>query len=487
VIKIALLLNETDQTNIDSLLSVGIDIGTTSTHLTISRLHLGNLSCLNQTPHLAIESKEIVYQSQIYFTPLTLEGVIDAEGVAQILAREYAKAGVSARDIQTGAVIITGESAKLRNASEVVQAITMLAGEFVVESAGAHLESILAGRGSGAARASKEQNKTIANVDIGGGTTNIAIFAEGEPIQTACIGIGGRFMSFDDGGAIQSITASGRNFLDYCQLSWPTKGRPEPQELDAIASVLAHLLIEMIAEQRTELPLLWSTSALRSCLVDEYWFSGGVAELMLAESEDNMLVFADMGVYLARALVTELKQRDIAFVIPSQPIRATVIGAGLYTLQLTGSTVGICEPANAIRNLRIVRPSNQNGNGLSLTAAIVRALDQQSVSWSEKPLALVLGRIDDCSFAALKQMAEEIAELFVHLRGAEPLVILTTNDVAMALAQFFKKLLPSKKVIVLDGIVAGEGDFIDIGTAIEKSPGADTATVPVVIKSLIFR
>jgi ethanolamine utilization protein EutA len=478
-------LKKTNQEKIDSLLSVGIDIGTTSTHLSISRLHLGNISHLNQAPHLAIENKEIVYQSQIYFTPLTAEGAIDGQGVAQILCREYEKAGVSAGDIQTGAVIITGESAKLRNAAEVVAAITKMAGEFVVESAGANLESILAGRGSGAARASKEQNKTIANIDIGGGTTNIAIFAEGEPIQTACVSIGGRFIRFDAERAIQSVTASGRNLLDYCQLSWQPKDRPGHQDLLSIASKLAHLLIEMIEKRQTDLPTLWLTAPLKPGSVDEYWFSGGVAESMIAANEDNLLVFDDMGIYLARALLAELDQRRIVYAIPAQPIRATVIGAGLHTLQLTGSTIGISETANPIRNLRLLRP--QIRKGTSLAKAIVCSLDQLSVSWSEKPLGIVLGSINDCSFKALKLLAEEIAELYLHLGGAEPLVVLTTTDVAMALAQFFKKLLPGKKVIVLDGIVAGEGDFIDIGTAIEKSHQTDTATVPVVIKSLIFR
>jgi ethanolamine utilization protein EutA len=480
-----LLLNKTDQRNIDSLLSVGIDIGTTSTHLSISRLHLGNLSHLNQAPHLAIASKQIVYQSQIYFTPLTAAGAIDGQGVAQILCSEYAKAGVSANDIQTGAVIITGESAKLRNAAKVVQAITKMAGEFVVESAGANLESILAGRGSGAALASKEQNKTIANIDIGGGTTNIAIFAEGEPLQSACIGIGGRFMQFDADGSMLSITANGRNFLNHRQFSIQAKDKPTHHDLHSIASSLAALLIEMILKQQRDLPVLWSTPPLRPCSVDQYWFSGGVAELMVAHNSDNLLEFNDMGVYLAQALVAELARKHVNYLIPAQPIRATVIGAGLHTLQLTGSTIGISQPAKPIRNLRIVHPIISNGT--SLITAIVRALDQQALNWHEKPLGIVLGSIDDCSFKALKLMAEEIAQLYLHLGGAEPLVILTTNDVAMALAQFFKRVLPGKKVIVLDGIVAGEGDFIDIGTAIGKSPQGDTATVPVVIKSLIFR
>ena len=466
-------------------MSVGIDIGTTSTHLSVSRLQLGNVSHLNQTPHLSIAKKEIIYQSPIYFTPLTCQGIIDGKGVARILSCEYEKAGLSPDDIQTGAVIITGESAKLRNAADVVQAIAGLAGEFVVESAGANLESILAGRGSGAAQASKDKNKTIANIDIGGGTTNIAVFSAGQPMQTAAIGIGGRFIRFDDNGAIQSVTASGKSFCAHCHISFQREGKPEHKDLEAAASKLAVLLMRMIKAEDTPLADLWLTAPLKPCLIDEFWFSGGVAELMGVTSPEDLFAFQDMGVYLARALVHELTLSSIDYFIPPQAIRATVIGAGLHTLQLTGSTIGLGESAKPIRNLRLLRPMQHKG--ISLTQAIECSLKQNAISWKENPLAIELGTIDDFSFNALQLLAEEIAQSYLQLTTVEPLVILTANDVAMAIAQFLKKLLPGKKVIVLDGISASEGDFIDIGPALEKSPQANTATVPVVVKTLIFR
>ena len=132
-----------------SILSVGIDIGTTTTQLIFSRLTIQNEGTAYSVPRFAITEKEILYRSRIHFTPLLSDTVIDAEGVRKIIDAEYTASGFDRTDIQTGAIIITGETARKENARDVLSALSGYAGDFVVATAGPALESVLAGKGSG--------------------------------------------------------------------------------------------------------------------------------------------------------------------------------------------------------------------------------------------------------------------------------------------------------------------------------------------------
>jgi ethanolamine utilization protein EutA len=127
-------------------------------------------------PKIEIVSKKVLYQSQIYITPIIDHRIVDAVAVKEIIMKEYEKAGFELAQIDTGALIITGETAKKENAEKIVHELAGYAGDFVVAVAGPELESILAGKGAGAADLSKMERKKIINLDIGGGTTNIAVF-----------------------------------------------------------------------------------------------------------------------------------------------------------------------------------------------------------------------------------------------------------------------------------------------------------------------
>ena len=159
------------------LLSVGIDIGTTTTQLVFSHLTVQNESPAFTVPHFAITKKDVLYRSEIDFTPLLSDTVIDTEGIRKIVDGEYAASGFHREDVQTGAVIITGETARKENAAEVLRALSGYAGDFVVATAGPALESVLAGKGSGAQKFSQEHQCAVLNFDIGGGTTNLALLS----------------------------------------------------------------------------------------------------------------------------------------------------------------------------------------------------------------------------------------------------------------------------------------------------------------------
>src|SRR5262249_46580325 len=173
-----------------------------------------------------------------------------AEGVAAIIEREYEIAGISRSDVRSGAAIITGESARLRNAEEVIHALAHLSGDFVAASAGPHLESILAARGSGAARPSLQRQKTICNVDIGGGTTNIAIHMNGELLDTACVGIGGRFMRVSPDREVLAISDSGELFLDGVAKVVRKGDRLTEENLEQFGELLAEAILRCVLPGR---------------------------------------------------------------------------------------------------------------------------------------------------------------------------------------------------------------------------------------------
>ena len=183
----------------ETILSVGIDIGTSTTQLIFSRLTIENLASSYMVPRIRIVDKEVTYRSEIYFTPLLSQTEIDAEKVKGIIEREYRKAGMKPEDLQTGAVIITGETARKQNANSVLASLSSMAGDFVVATAGPDLESVLSAKGAGADRISEEKRIAVANIDIGGGTSNIALFQKGSLKGTSCLDIGGRLIKVENG------------------------------------------------------------------------------------------------------------------------------------------------------------------------------------------------------------------------------------------------------------------------------------------------
>ena len=179
-----------DKKNENYLISAVIDIGTTTTQIVFSKLLMEEKRGYGLISQVSIKSKQAIYKSPIYETPLLNMEQIDAEGINKLVEKSYEEAGLTEADVDTGAIIITGETARKRNAKKVIEAIADYVGHFIAYAAGGHLESILAGKGSGAEKLSKDTGKIVVNFDIGGGTTKIACFRSGELIGTACLLIG---------------------------------------------------------------------------------------------------------------------------------------------------------------------------------------------------------------------------------------------------------------------------------------------------------
>lgn len=518
--------NESVTSNGNSLTSVGIDIGTTSCHLVFSRLNLHNEASATQIPRLVISSREIVYESPIFLTPLKSDGSIDGAKVAELMRIEYSHAGITPDDINCGAVIITGETARLRNAEQVLHEISCLAGDFVAASAGPELESILSGRGSGALQYSKDSGKTVCNIDIGGGTTNIAVFKNGELIETSCLRIGGRCFQFSADGVLTKQSESGIRLSEILTQKQDDCNGIAPgahlsiDSLISLGHIAAGLILDFvylpnqarIQEEGIDTRITTKDSqpepdGLEGLLIgsrmsvhaqiDKYWFSGGVAELMMQVfklgapaaslfKQIDPFVYTDFGYFLATGICEGIEQRNFPHRIAKNPIRATVVGAGSYSVQLSGNTVSAAISHLPRKSIPLVRLFDKITQTTSvqheeISNRLTRAISSYDKRAPQKSFAIILHFDSTPRYADLRNWASVLAFACERSELCLPYVFIVNTDSAMALGQLLRGELKHDDVIVLDGIDLANGDFIDIGKPINSG-----STIPVTVKSLFF-
>src|ERR1700674_2559651 len=185
-----------------SLKSVGIDIGSAATQIIFSRINLRRLGEDLSSRYIVV-SRETLFQSDVSLTPYRSEELIDEAKLGDIIDDAYAAAGIDADDIDTGAVILTGEALRRENAKAIAGIIAEKGGEFVCAAAGHHIEEMLAAYGSGAATLSNAAHQRILNIDIGGGTTKLAVVEHGKVVATAAVHVGGRLQGVEAGRIVR--------------------------------------------------------------------------------------------------------------------------------------------------------------------------------------------------------------------------------------------------------------------------------------------
>lgn len=461
-----------------SLLSVGIDIGTTTTQLVFSRLTVENEASAFSVPRISITGKEILYRSPVCFTPLLSARCIDAAGIRAIVDREYRAAGVEKSQLQTGAVIITGETARRENADEVLSSLAGYAGDFVVATAGPALEGILAGKGAGCADLSVELGQPVLNLDIGGGTTNMALFSGGQAVDTGCLNVGGRLLRFDQGHRIDYISPV---LAGLCPLRLGQTVTAE--DLRPTARLLAQVLEEALGlRQQQFLPQFITDKTV--CLpqpLPPLCFSGGVADAV-APNRFRWDEFSDLGVLLGEAIRTS-RLSDCRRLPARETIRATVIGAGSHSTELSGSTIYYDRVRFPMKNLPVVALTKaEEALAPPALGALIRSRAARYVE-NGQPQQTVLAMAGVCRcYADLQRLARGVADgVAPLLRQGLPAVIALREDLGKALGQALQGLVPDAPTVCLDGVELHEGMYLDIG-----SPVAGGQVLPVVIKTLIL-
>ncbi|MDP4128005.1 MAG: ethanolamine ammonia-lyase reactivating factor EutA [Bacillota bacterium] len=462
-----------------SLVSVGIDVGTTTTQLVISQLTLVNVMPGSQVPKVEISHKGITYMGNVHFTPFEDRQHVDGRALRSIIAKEYEKAGVNPKQIDTGAIIITGETAKKDNASEIIHSLADYSGDFVVATAGPDLESIIAGKGSGAEALSKHSHACIANIDIGGGTTNIAYFNRGKCIGTACVNVGGRLFEVDPlTHRLIYISAPGQTMINHC---YPNRSTMQNEDEIVMLRKCLQSMVECVERVVFHKPLLEQdktlvmTNTLPDVKLDGVVFSGGVAKYIYLPGMREWWIHGDVGPLLAEEFRESSIYSSLNVKEGSETIHATVLGAGAHTVNVSGSTITVSRNVLPLRNVPAVYPEVGALGSYSWLKSAENYTDSLY-----RTLALVVPALPDTDFSTVCTLAENLARELPLIKG-EPKVIIAQQDIAKVLGQTLQRLLPSVPLVCLDGIELALGDFLDIAKPL---PHEDA--VPVIVKTLVF-
>ena len=444
-----------------ALLSVGLDVGTTSTQMILSKLTAENRASAFAVPKMEITEREVLYRGPVHFTPLSAHNRVDGAALRALVEGEYAAAGITRQQVDTGAVIITGETSRKENAQTVLAQLSDLAGDFVVATAGPDLESVLAARGAGAVE--RSAGKRVLHMDIGGGTSNLCLLEDGKILATGCLNVGGRLLKFDENG---SITYRSPVLEDITALQ--VGDRPAADQINQLAATLAKAL-EMAAGLLPPTDLL---ERLTTRETGRTWqipaevipsFSGGVADCIATDYP--ALAFGDIGPALGRAIRSS-RLCSGEYYLGTETIRATVIGAGCHSTTLSGSTVFHQNITFPLKNIPAAVAENP-----STPEDVRRALSQL-----DGPIGvLAIPGYGSPSYEQVKTLARVIADGM----GDAPLLVCLQQDMAKALGHCLRLLAPQAKILCMDGLALEPGSFLDVGTPVGPA-------LPVVIKTLVL-
>jgi ethanolamine utilization protein EutA len=472
-----------------TLRSVGMDIGSSGTQVVFSRLHLRRIG-EDLTSRYIVVRRDTVYRSPVALTPYASAEHIDAEALGQIIDRAYGEAEVDPADIDTGVVILTGEALRRRNAEAIAGVLAERGGALVTATAGHNMEAMLAGYGSGAAKASYDSGLRILNVDIGGGTTKLAVLESGRVAATAAVHIGGRLQVVGEAGEIVRLDPAGAEHAARAGFSWQLGDVPTGDQLELVAEQMADALVAAITTRPLppDVAQLYLTDPLGDLgHIDGVMFSGGVAEYVYQREGE---LFGDLGSPLGRAVRRRVDSGELPFpLLPAgECIRATALGASEYSVQLSGNTGCISDPDALLprRNLQVLRPHYELGDTVDagqVTSAIRRHLVALDVDQADADIALALSWRGLPTYDRLFAFACGIRDGLAERIGAgKPVYLMLDGDVAMTLGRLLQQELGvAGHLFVVDGLTLRDFDYIDVGRVRYPSN-----TVPVTIKSLVF-
>jgi ethanolamine utilization protein EutA len=471
-----------------SLTSVGIDIGSSGTQIIFSRVNLRRLGEALSS-HYYVVSRETLFQSPVALTPYESEQRIDQAALGEIIDAAYNQARIAPQDVDTGAVILTGEALRRENAEAITGIVAERGGDFVCAAAGHHMEAMLAAMGSGAALASSRDGKRLLNIDIGGGTTKLAIIESGRVVATAAFHIGGRLQVVVDGRIVR-LDPAGQRLAAQAGFSWHVGDSIDPAALDVVAESMAAAVIAAVCGRAPEVPIrdLYLTERLPDTgTIDGVMFSGGVAEYIYGRETRD---FGDLGRRLGFILQRKLANGALPWPLlpPGECIRATALGASEYTVQLSGNTLFISNHAVLLprRNLQVLKPDYVLSDTIDpqeLSRAIRRHLVLFNLAAQDREFALAFQWRGDPSYERVAALAAGVVTaLAPAIARKQPLYLILDGDLAQTLGNVLREDLGVEvEILVIDGVILSDFDYIDLGKI--RLP---SRTVPVTIKSLVF-
>ena len=472
-----------------TLTSVGIDVGTATSQIIFSQLMLRRLG-RELSSRFVVTERSTLYLSPIHLTPYTAaRDRIDDQALGQIVDSAYREAGLNPSDVDTGAIILTGEAIRRDNARAIADLFASQRGNFVCATAGHNFEARLAAHGSGAVAFSAERQCRVLNIDIGGGTTKLAVAERGQVLSTAAFHVGGRLLTTDSAGAIAVLEPGGRALARQAGFEWLPGSRVTNAEIEQLANHMAQAVLSLTQDEKpsAEFARLWLTAPLSDPKqYDGVIFSGGVGEYVYGKESK---LFGDLGAPLGQALQHYLSTGALRWplVAARECIRATVMGASQHTVQVSGNTIHRSHESLLPRkNLQVLRPEvDLHGeiNSVYVAAAIQKHFRAFDLVEGQAEVALVFPW--DGPPTALRIAAfchGLILGLPATMKNGRPIYLVFNHDLAGLVGTILREDFAIENALLcLDSVTLDDFDFIDLGKTLEPS-----GTVPVTIKSLVF-
>jgi ethanolamine utilization protein EutA len=468
------------------LKTVGIDIGSSTSHLMFAKVTLQRQT-QGLSSRFVVVDREVAWRSPIMLTPFLADGTIDAAALGDFIRGAYRSAGLRRSDIDTGAVILTGEAIKRRNARAIDELFAEEAGKFVCATAGHKLECLLAAHGSGAVALSKARGECLLHVDIGGGTSKLALVDRGVVLGVAAFAVGGRLLAADAAGVWSRVDDSARAVADELGLGTSPEAMADPSVRRRIAARLADIAVDHILglpADRLGASLMLTEPLLRAVEPQAITISGGVGEYIFGHEDRE---YGDIAKVLAAELRDRLSERTALPVLdPGQRIRATAIGASQFTVQVSGKTIFLTDPGVLpVHNVPVVHAGIDLSGAIDaaqVAAALRAGMNKMDLAHGAR-MALAFSWSGDPEHARLAALAKGIVGALGPSGSSDELIMLMIDgDVGKTLGRLLTYELGfGRKLVSIDGVQLRELDFVDIGQLMDP-PGV----VPVVIKSLLF-
>ncbi len=463
------------------LFSIGIDIGTSTFQMVISELTVENSMPSYVIPKFQITDKKIIYRSGIYFTPMLNGELLDMTEIKKLLETELTKSGIAKKQIESGAIIVTGEAANKTNADIAAQQLAEFAGDFVVAVAGPDLEASLAGYGSGAALISRKEQVTLVNLDIGGGTTNAAVFQDGIRKDQYALHVGGRLIRLNDKNQVTYISKKILPLLKEKEIFINVGQKISFRQVQQVCRALAEVLILVILgkELSPGQKALQIYHGNQKTEIDGCTVSGGVGELLdkkNPESLEETEIYGDIGPCLAAELKKLLEEAKIKNFCCPEKIQATVIGAGMHSMQLSGSTICYDKELLPLKNRPVVVMETDLFS--EDEESVIKEMERKATLYQETVAFYFEGKKAP-SYKEIKQAACILWDFYQQRKM--PIILIFQQDMAKAMGQTLRILSKhQRKLLCIDSVEVSDGDYIDFCKAVGE-------TILVTVKTLLYK
>lgn len=466
------------------LRSAGIDIGSATTHMVTSRITMKRLGRSHSSRYVIVD-RQLEYMSPIAFTPYVDRELIDADQLMNQLSEWISSDEYAEDSIDTGVVMLTGEAARRRNAREITDRVSRLAGDFVCAAAGDLFEVDMAAHGSGAVALSETEGKVL-NIDIGGGTTKVSVCEDGEIISRGVFRVGARDIVVDGDGRVNRIESSGELAAKAISVDMALGEEIEAEDRRRVARWLVDRFDEFLRGHSSEPETAELTIIPMPDLPDDISrlvFSSGVGEYIYGREQEN---FGDLAVWIAEAVQGKCDDGTWPWewhVPESSPIRATVTGIAEQTVEMSGDTIYVGSPDVLPMRNREVRELDITSvdNAPDIVQAMKEVIANESLTSAEGGIVWDVRCGTGREYKYLAELARGLGEGGSAL-GEGTLGLILNQDIAMLIGRLIaEELEVTKDVVVLDGVSLQDIHFVDFGRFREESN-----TVPVVLKSLVF-